>query len=213
MRCSRPAWSDRPPPRRPPPPDLPVALSRLLSRYWLLVPLILVAILVRNWVEEPETLSPEEPLAMQTLRADYYLEDFTTRRFDAAGALEYLLRGETLSHFPDDDRAEIRAPSVELHRPDALWDARADMGTLVRVPRDVVTLAGDVVVDRTPDPLTVRADDLAVSLDSNEVSTDGRVELSGPGYRLDAVGLRSSIDAGKLELLSEVTGRYEVAIP
>ncbi len=198
-------------------------MSSLLSRYWLLVPLILVAIVVRNWVETPETLASEEPLAIQQLRADYYLEDFTTRRFDEAGTLEYLLSGDTLSHFPEDDRAEIRAPAMELHRPDARWDGRADAGTFVRAP-DVVTLTGDVVLEREPTSptssgasargsLVVRADDLSVAVATNEISTAGPVEVVAPGWRLRAVGLQSSIDEGKLELLSEVHGRYEVATP
>ena len=209
-------------------------MSRLLVRYWLLVPLLLGTILVGNWVEEPETLAPVEPLEIQRLRADYYLEDFVTRRFDETGALEYLIRGDVLSHYPEDDRAEIVRPRVELHRDGATWHVRADGGTLVRAPRDVVTLAGDVLLERgaspagaagagggsppadlarLPERLEIRADDLSIAIDANEVSTDGPVEIVAPGWRLRAVGLRSAIDAGKLDLRSEVSGRYEVAIP
>ena len=212
-------------------------MSRLLSRYWLLVPLILGALLVRDWVEEPAGLAPEEPLEMQRLRADYYLEDFVTRRFDESGALEYLLRGEVLSHYPEDDRAEVTAPRVELHEAEARWYGRADTGTLVRAPRDVVTLAGDVRLERVaraasdvaapsvpdapadaslpplPERLRIRADDLSIAIDSDELSTDGPVELVAPGWRLSAVGLRSSLREGKLDLASEVSGTYEVLPP
>lgn len=198
-------------------------MSRLLARYWLLVPLLLGTLLVRDWVEEPEGLVPEEPLEIQRLRADYYLQDFTTRRYDASGALEYLIRGDTLSHYPEDGRAEIDRPRMELHRDGASWSVRADDGTLVRDPTDTVTLSGDVRLERTalPDPagleppprLEVRAADLSIAIDANEVSTDGPVEVSSPGWRLSAVGLRSSLDAGKLDLRSEVSGRYEVVAP
>lgn len=218
-------------------------MSRLLSRYWLLVPLILGTLLVRDWVEEPAGLVPEEPLEIQRRRADYYLEDFVTRRYDEAGDLEYLIRGDALSHYPEDDRAEIERPRVELHRPEARWSGRADTGALVREPRDVVTLAGDVLLERVagpgspeaasdattgttgaadgsdpppprlPERLEIRADDLSVAVDSNELFTDGPVEIVAPGWRLSAVGLRSSLDAGKLDLRSEVSGRYEVVPP
>lgn len=202
-------------------------MTRLLSRYWLLVPLLLVAILVRNWVEAPETLSLEEPLLMRDIRADYYLEDFVTRRYDKDGALAYLIRGETLSHFPDDDRAEIVAPDIELYLPDALWRVRADDGRLVQGiigSSRVVTLGGGVVLERgarddagvdapASRPVTIRADNLALAIDSNEVSTAGPVEIVSPGLSLRALGLQSSIDAGKLDLLSNVTGTYEVALP
>ena len=209
-------------------------MSRLLSRYWLLVPLLLGTLLVRDWIEEPEGLAPEEPLEIQRRRADYYLEDFTTRRFDEAGALEYLIRGDALSHYPEDDRAEIERPRVELHRPGARWYGRADTGTLVREPTDTVTLAGGVRLERVATPagaspppagagddpladlpgrLEIRADDLSVVIDANELATDGPVEIVAPGWRLAAVGLRSSLEAGKLDLRSEVTGRYEVVSP
>ena len=221
-------------------------MSRLLARYWLLVPLLLGTLLVRDWVEGPASLAPEEPLEIQRLRADYYLEEFTTRRFDESGALEYLLSGDALSHYPEDDRAEISRPRVELHRREARWYGRADAGTLVRDPRDVVTLVGDVRLERAaraapeggddadgtrgaapaareraraldpsslPARIEIRADDLSVAVESNELFTDGPVEVIAPGWRLSAVGLRSDLEAGKLDLRSDVNGRYEVVSP
>ena len=260
----------------------------LLSRYWLLVPLILVAIVVRNWTERAETFEIEETVDMRRSEADYYLEDFTTRRFDENGALEYLVSGRTLSHFPDDDRSEVEAPRVELRREGAIWRVSAERGRLDTDP-DVFTLIGDVQLERTVgdgvrtgarapgesaggapsvDPpsadadadadelaeageatgdvagsvapsagtapgeasppgradavdavdalagrsLTIRTSDLSIGLDSDEVSTDEAFEIVADTWRLDGVGLRSSIDAGKLVLLSDVNGTYDAAV-
>ena len=119
----------------------------LLSRYWLLVPLILVAIVARNFVERPETFVVEETVDMRRSEADYYLEDFTTRRFDANGALEYVVAGDSLSHFPDDDVSEVVAPRVELRRPGAVWRVNAERGRLETDP-DVFTLLGEVRLER-----------------------------------------------------------------
>ena len=210
-------------------------MSRFLSGYWLLVPLLLLAIVIRNWVEEPRTLRLEEPLTMQRLQADFYLEHFTTRRFGEDGELEYLLTGESLSHYPDDDRAEIVEPRMRLREPGVNWSMRASGGRLTRSP-DVVTLLDDVVLRREPvapasaavpdgpaddgsgradvpanGPVVIRTQGLSIALDTRDLSTAARVVVEGPGMRLEATGLRSSTAEGKLELLSNVTGRYEVA--
>lgn len=221
-------------------------MTRFLSGYWLLVPLLLFAIVVRNWIEAPETLVPDEPLTMQRLQADYYLEDFTTRRFDEDGQLQYLLSGQSLSHYPQDDRAEIVEPRLQWREPDLLWSMRASGGRLTRSP-DVVTLLDDVVLHRAPlaraapgendggetdggetdlgetdagkaprtDPtlprsVTITTSDLSIALDSRDVSTERGVVIEAPGMRLEATGLQASSAQGKLELLSNVTGRYEV---
>lgn|GEM_PF-555816 len=222
-------------------------MSRFLSGYWLLVPLLLFAIVVRNWVESPETLLPDEPLTMQRLQADFYLEDFTTRRFDADGQLQYLLSGRSLSHFPQGDRAEIVEPRLQLNEPSLRWSMRASGGRLSRSP-DVITLLEDVVLRREPldglpigepvvvdpvaDPVAgtrselpderatddpsmrrtvvIRTSDLSIALDSRDVSTDQRVRVEAPGMLLEATGLRTSTSEGKLDLLSNVTARYDV---
>ena len=222
----------------------------LLSRYWLLVPLILVAIVARNFVERPETFVVEETVDMRRSEADYYLEDFTTRRFDANGALEYVVAGDSLSHFPDDDVSEVIAPRVELRRPGAVWRVNAERGRLETDP-DVFTLLGDVRLERevldapldapanpgasgddvSPNgppegapggpldapvidgPLTITTRDLALGLDDDTVSTDAPFEIVANGWRLAGTGLRSTIDAGKLELLSNVNGTYDAAVP
>lgn len=204
---------------------------RSLGRYWLVVPLILVAIVARNWVERPETFVIEETVDMRRTEADYYLEDFATRRFDENGALEYLVTGDSLSHYPDDDVSEVLAPRVELRRPGALWRIDAERGRLESDP-DVFTLLGDVRVERvvadagdgaasdadgTPalvaGPLTIVTRDLALALDGNEIRTEAPFEIVAEGWRLGGVGLRSTIDAGKLELLSNVDGTYDAAVP
>lgn len=193
-------------------------MSRFLSGYWLLVPLLLVAILVRNYVEAPDTLVLDEPLTMQDMRADYYLEDFTTRRFDADGRLEYRLTGDTLSHYPDDGRAEIEQPRLTMRQPEAVWTMRAGSGRLTRRP-DVVTLLDDVflerasLIDEQAGPLRLSTSDLSVELASRDVRTSQPVRIEAPGLQLEAIGLQSSMAAGKLELLSNVTGRYDVATP
>ena len=191
-------------------------LMRLISRYWLLVPLLLLAIVIRDWVETTPTLvEVEETIDMSETQSDYYLEKFKTRKFDSQGNIEYEVTGQTLAHYPADDRSEITKPSVVLHREAVQWKVDSTLGLLKRDPA-IFTLQGDVVVKRqtpTGEPLTIRTEELSILTDDNEVRTDKPIEIIAETWQLRSVGLQSSINEGKLNLLSSVTGRYEVAKP
>ncbi len=187
-------------------------LARLLSRYWLLLPLLIIVVVVVDRVEEPEAFVLEETLDMRETRSDYYMSEFQSRKFDSRGQIEYTVKGDTLAHYPHNDRSEITAPRVELHREGAQWQIESNSGLFDTNP-DLFTLLGNVVVKRqaqASDPLTIRTSSLTVATESNEVSTDARIEISAPTWQLQATGLKSAIDQGKLILLSDVIGRYEV---
>lgn len=189
---------------------------RWLSRYWPVVPLVLLALLARNWAEDaPNAIESEETINMSETRSDYYLEDFTTRKFNESGDLQYRVSGSQLLHYPEDDRSEIISPTVVLHRAGIRWDITSTRGELVRQP-DTFTLQGDVLLKRASEQealVTIRTEQLSVRTDGNVVSTDKPIEVIADGWRLSAVGLQTSIDEGKLIFLSRVTGHYDVAIP
>lgn len=188
-------------------------IMRLVSRYWLLVPLLLLAIVVRDWVETtPETLEVEETIDMRATESDYYLEEFKTRKFDSLGNIEYEVTGQTLAHYPIDDRSEITQPSVVLHRENTRWKIDSTLGELKKNPA-IFTLHGDVVVERETAngaPIVIRTEELSIHTDNNEVRTDQAIEIVAETWNLRSIGLQSSLDEGKLNLLSTVTGRYEV---
>ncbi len=186
--------------------------ARLLSRYWLLLPLLILVVVVIDHVEEPEVFVLEETIDMRETRSDYYMSEFRSRKYDVNGQIEYTVTGDTLAHYPHNDRSEITAPRVELHREGAQWQIESNSGLFDTNP-DLFTLNGNVIVKRqavATDPLTIRTDSLTVATESNEVSTDAKIEISAPTWQVRAVGLKSAIDQGKLTLLSDVIGRYEV---
>ncbi len=187
-------------------------MSRLFFRYWFLLPLLLVVVIIRDRIEEPTTVATEETINMSETRSDYYMAEFSTRKFDANGRLEYIVHGETLAHYPVDDRSEIVAPRIELHRPDAIWQIQSRSGRFDTDP-NLFSLEGDVVVNRQregADPITIKTSSLTVATDTNIVNTDQIVEIVAPTWRLQATGLSSAIDDGMLALHSQVSGRYEV---
>ena len=191
-------------------------MMRLISRYWLIVPLLLLAIVARDWVETtPDQTTVEPTLDMSATQSDYYLEQFHTRKFNRLGEVEYEVTGDTLAHYPIDDRSEIMQPSVIFNRDQIQWTIESESGQLTKNPA-IFTLAGEVVITRETSeskPVTMRTDELSILTEANEIRTDKPIEIISDNWQLRSVGLQSSLNAGKLNLLSTVTGHYEVAKP
>lgn len=193
-------------------------IRRLVTRYWLLLPLLIAVVVLLDRVEQPDTVETEETIDMRQTQSDYYLSDFRTRKFGPDGSIEFIVEGETLAHFPDDDRSQISQPRVELRRGDIHWLAKSDNGRFDPLP-NLFTLQGGVTVERVrqnnerdnPDAalITITTKSLRIATEANLVETDDRIEISAPLWKLEATGLRTAIDAGQLSLLSEVVGRFE----
>jgi lipopolysaccharide export system protein LptC len=184
---------------------------RKLIRYWPIVPLLIVVLVAREWAETTTTdIAIEETIDMRETQADYYLEDFVTRRFNSGGELEYKVIGNTLAHYPIDDRSEITEPQVSLFRPRVEWHMESALGELTTNP-EVFTLRGNVVVKRSDNgggDVWIETTDLQVHTDANEVSTDQPIEIVAETWQLRATGLRSAIDDGRLILQSNVIGHF-----
>lgn len=189
-------------------------MSRLLSRYWFLIPLLILVVFVIDRVEEPPEVETETTIDMHKTQSDYYLSDFVTRKFDVRGNVEYIVRGAALAHYPDDDRSEITKPNLELHRDGTTWFVESSTGRFDTEP-DLFQLRGNVTVKRDSEgaeSVVIKTESLTIATDINQVATEEAIEIVAPAWRLQAIGLRSAIDDGTLQLLSNVTGRYELPV-
>ena len=189
-------------------------MYKRLYRYWILVPLLLLALLARDWVEDPVIDEVEDTIDMTQTRADYYLEEFETRKLNADGTPEYIVNGESLIHYPAEDVSEITWPNLTLHRGDTTWKVVSPKGRLTTQP-DIFTLEGAVTMQRMATPereaIVIRTSDLKVYTAENRVETDQPIEMKSPSWTLKSKGLESQIDAGRLTLLSDVEGHYEIS--
>ena len=191
-----------------------IMMKRLVTRYWLLLPLLILAVVLLDRVERPDEVETEETIDMRQTQSDYYLSDFQTRRFGEDGKIEYVVAGDTLAHYPDDDRSEITAPKIELRRDGVLWLVDSNTGRYDPAPR-LFTLQGKVTIERilTDDDqgsITLHTESLRIATQENIVETNDQVQIVAPTWQLQSTGLRSGIDDGQLSLLSNVIGRYEV---
>ncbi|MFT4730857.1 MAG: lipopolysaccharide export system protein LptC [Granulosicoccus sp.] len=186
-------------------------LTRLLSRYWLLLPLLILVVIAVDRIEAPPVIEIEETIDMRQTRSDYYLAEFKTQKFRTDGSLEYTIQGDTLAHYPDNDRSEIIAPRIELNRLGATWDISSLKARFDTNP-DLFTMHGEVIMHQrrdNTDPITITTDQLTVATESNLVSTDADIEIVSAHWALKATGMSSAIDEGTLSLLSSVSVRYD----
>ena len=166
-------------------------------------------------IETPPTIETEETINMSETKSDYYMADFKTRKYNSEGVIEYTIQGDTLAHYPDNDRSEIIAPVIKLNRPDSTWDISSSTGRFDTNP-DLFTLQGDVVMrtNRTDDdPITITTDQLMIATESNLVSTDASIEIVSKHWAVKATGMTSAIDEGTFTLQSAVTARYDIPRP
>ena len=193
-------------------------IRRLVTRYWLLLPLLIAVVVLLDRVEQPDIVKTEETIDMRQTQSDYYLSNFRTRKFGLDGNIEFVVEGETLAHFPDDNRSQITQPRVELRRGNILWLAKSESGRFDPLP-NLFTLQGGVTIERmlqsnkkdNPDAafITITTQTLRIATEANLVETDDRIEISAPTWKLEATGLRTAIDQGQLSLLAEVVGRFD----
>lgn len=189
-------------------------IARLVTRYWLLLPLLILVVVLLDRVEQPDVVQTEETIDMRQTQSDYYLSEFRTRKFGLDGTIEYIVEGDTLAHYPDDDRSEITRPRVTLRRENALWLVESQSGRFDPVP-NLFTLQGGVTMQRKlpgteSATITMTTQTLRIATEANRVETDDVIEVVAPTWRLQAKGLRTAIDDGQLNLLSQVEGRYEL---
>lgn len=206
---------------------------KYVYRYWILVPLLLLAVISRDWVEEPTQQEIEATIDMTRSEADYYLEKFETRKLDQLGHPEYVVTGATLSHFPEDDSSVIEQPELVLFREGVVWTMNSRQGKLTQNP-ETFFFEGQVSMLRQPaadsanlntasnnadqqdrqqvtaNSIRLETSDVFVRTEQNTVETDKPIKVTAANWQLSSIGLKSNIDDGSLELLSNVTGRYEV---
>lgn len=195
---------------------------KYIYRYWILVPLLLLAVWSRDWAEDqPDDVASEEStFDMAARQADYYLEAFETRKLNEQGQPEYVITGDALSHFPEGDRSVIVKPRLVMYREEHVWTMDSPEGELTPDP-ETFRLSGDVVMVRENSATHAEniKDDKAIRLETSDVMvrttdnilrTDQPVTVTSAQWKLRSIGLESDIDAGVLTLLSNVTARYEV---
>ncbi len=175
--------------------------------------LILIAI-VTGWLAKPGK-PPERRDEQARHDPDYYMENATLTTMNPLGRRHQVLRAETLVHYPDDDSTDLGKPHLSVHNPGKPpWEIISETGW-VSSDAEEVHLLGPVEIQRTGTetlrPITILTTDLRVRPDDSYAETDEAVSIQSVPNTLEGVGMHAYFrEPMRLQLLSEVRGKYEV---
>lgn len=176
-----------------------------------LLPLLLAAALT-GWLVWQLREDDAPPQLIGPPRSDYYVDTFELIAFDDAGAESFSMCGPRLSRHPQLGTFEIEQPRLHMPGEDGGWQGRAERGWIsaegdrLRL-LDTVALQGPAAAGE--EPLRLATQELELRPKENLALSDSPVTITGPGSILRGRGLRADLDAQRVELLAEVTGRYE----
>ena len=174
---------------------------------------ILMIIAVLSWRESPEappTVDTADEMAEH--KVDYYLADFSIDTLAPDGRRKHNLSGDILTHYADNDTAEIDVVKLILNRQDkADWFITSDKG-LLAAGATYVDLQGKVAMirDRTANTSSMRIDshDMRLNMKSNTITTDRAVVIVSEGWKAEGDGLRGNTETGDISLLNNVEFTY-----
>mgnify|MGYP002760773703 FL=1 len=144
-----------------------------------------------------------------------YARDLAFWSTDATGQINYQLKAPTARYFDDSGLWQFDAPRwqvpVDQGEP---WVGRADQGRSWD-NQERARLEGNVVLSQAqPEgPITLNTESIDLTLPTRHAQTDQPVTLTGPAYKIAAIGAQAWLDEQRIELQSEVTGHYESTKP
>lgn len=183
-------------------------------RYLLILTIVVVVASLSSWllrsVEERFVKGPE----VVSRSPDYFMENFTATALNTGGEADYTLQASYLAHYPHNDSVLMRKPFMAVFRDDLTpWSMRADEGLVTEHGR-FVELGGAVTLQRGKTArhplLTLNTRDLRIDTRLKTAETEAEVEITQPGTRIRARGMRIDIASGSLELLANAEARYDV---
>ncbi len=158
----------------------------------------------RSGEQSTENRSHTEP--------DYYVENFHFVKVAANGDGEYMISGDKLVHYPDDDSNRIIKPFVKSYsaqRPPMTLQAHS---ALLNSDHSRLHLYDDVHIERPQthgaEKLTVESEYMLVLPDDDIIKTDKHVVLTLGNAILSGTGMIADNVKHQFTLQSKVSGSY-----
>ena len=173
---------------------------------------LMLALALLTFYLERTVREDESPAAARRHDPDYYVTNFTTTTYNAAGAAETKMSAERMVHYPDDDTTDLFAPRVVQSKPnEPRYTVRAERGQLSR-DGDEVFLIGNVVLVREASEHGPEAhmttEFLHILRDRSLVRTDKEVKIVEGSRSLQGRGMEYNNLSRELLLRHDVTARF-----
>lgn len=174
---------------------------------------VLAALVIFTWwlqhLVEPLATPPERTARHD---ADYTMETFTVTEMDAAGESHYRLQAELMEHFADDGSARLVKPRVRFFSHERVpWTLTAEEGT-VSANGNEIHLNGSVLIERPASaaqlPLQLVTSNVLIHPHDEVAETREHVMLQDTLNTTRAIGMRVQMNDERVQLLSQVQGRY-----
>jgi len=143
----------------------------------------------------------------------YYLRGAVLEQTDATGRVEIRVTADRAVQDPASRNVRLETLRVDyfLATPARTWVMTAAEGTLPREGR-IVLLAGDVRLQGSEtgrgEQATIRTERLRLDIDRSLATTDAPVRMELARHALTARGLEADLKADRVQLESEVNGRF-----
>ena len=170
--------------------------------------LFLGALGVWRWYDSaPEPVDSQQAM----YQPNFIAEKLTTRHYAANGLLRQTLQADRAEHYAQLDMTELTRPTVLTRDNDGQpqWQLSGENGVLNS--NDNALLRHQVVlkyVGINPQVDQLTTDYLEMDLTNQQVRTNLKVEISGPGYHNQGTGLLAELDHHRYQLLSNSHATY-----
>lgn len=186
----------------------------LIPRSQSLFPIALMTLLVGLTLWLQRATEVKDNFSDSKLRhdPDYYVENFSVRRFAPTGGLQNTLFARKMVHYPDDETTVITEPQMSFFKGPRPTYLSANQGLLGPDAREV-SLVGNVRGVRTAttsDPeMVFTTSHITVFPDDEVLRTSAAVTITQGASVLRGVGLEADNKTQIFQLLSQVNSTIE----
>ena len=173
--------------------------------------IVVTLALLSLWFQELFKETPIIKAKKDSHFPDYFMENFSLTSLNQQGEPAYIVNGQRLEHFADDNSAELQQPVIEFRSDQGHWSISANRATIY-ADETVIHLYENVQLRRMAgdnrNPLSIDTEYLKIHTEDKIAETDQLAHLKTGDLELDTQGMVFDNRQGILKLLSEVKGRY-----
>lgn len=169
-----------------------LALLALIS-LWLLL----------NKPEAPTTAAPIE------YSIDFGMTDFKLTVMDLQGKPSRVITGDTLYHYPENDRTEVYNPETLIITPQRDdWIIESDYAETEGEGENILMTGNVIITNKDQPEIQLLTEKLNLDTVHNTAYTDQPVTMKSPHGDTHSVGLHAALQEETINLHSRVRGQY-----
>lgn len=186
-----------------------------------LLPLLIMATLAAGTYWLVKRTLPDLPPQVEAPKRhtpDYFIEHLAATALSETGQTKYRFRAQKITHFEDDETAEVVRPAVRAYsQGQPSTTAEADFGVLSG-DASILDLAGHAVINRDAGvdekkspPMQAHSEKFRVFLNEDKITTDQPVVLQHGGSVMTANSMSYDNVPRAVQLTGRVRGQIEQA--